>query len=371
MKRMQAAVLRAADQPYSLEEVVLENLRPGEVRVKIVAAGMCHTDLWPRDQTEEFLPVIVGHEGSGIVDAVGPGVHGLEVGTHVVLSFATCRVCSACLRGHPAYCSKFNEFNFAGSYEDGTTSAHSVDGEPIKNRWFGQSSYAEYAVVDADNVVPVERDLPLELLAPLGCSVQTGAGAVLNEMALAPGQSIAVFGAGAVGLAAVMAAKLAGAKHIFVVDLHEERLRMAVDLGATQTILAGADTDVVGEIRKTCDGVDFSFETTSVTKVISESIAVLGLFGFAVLVGGGTGKLSVEPYELAGRKVTFVLEGSAVPRLFVPQLIGFWRAGQFPFDRMIETYGFDAINSAEADSLSGKTIKPVLVMNPSTVGVVQ
>ncbi len=217
----------------------------------------------------------------------------------------------------------------------------------------------------------MERDLPLELLAPLGCSVQTGAGAVLNEMALAPGQSIAVFGAGAVGLAAVMAAKLAGAKHIFVVDLHEERLRMAVDLGATQTILAGADTDVVGEIRKTCDGVDFSFETTSVTKVISESIAVLGLFGSAVLVGGGTGKLSVEPYELAGRKVTFVLEGSAVPRLFVPQLIGFWRAGQFPFDRMIETYGFDAINSAEADSLSGKTIKPVLVMNPSTVGVVQ
>ncbi|MEU9065166.1 NAD(P)-dependent alcohol dehydrogenase [Streptomyces sp. NPDC048430] len=362
MIHTRAAVSRTAGSSYVLEDVTLEELRPDEVLVRIVGAGMCHTDMLPRNPAlgMDLGPIILGHEGSGVVEQVGKRVAGVRPGDHVVISYASCGTCRNCLRAQPAYCQEFELRNVSGRYADGGTSARGSDGQPIANRWFGQSSFADHAVATERNVVVVDPELPLGLLGPLGCGLQTGAGAVLNEMRLSPGQSVAVFGAGAVGLAAVMAAKLAGASDIVVVDLHESRLDLAVSLGATRVVL-GTKDNVVDEVKGAGPGVDFSFETTAVTEVISAAVEVLDRPGTAVLVGAGMGQLAVSPHQLSGRKITYVLEGNAVPQLFLPLLISFWKQGQFPFDRLIQTYPLDDINAADADFRSGKTIKPVLL----------
>lgn len=347
-------VLRGFDRGFSLEDITLDGPRPDEVLVAIAGAGMCHTDMLPRDPEmgAALAPIVLGHEGSGVVTEVGTAVTGIRPGDHVLLSFASCGACRECLQGGPAYCEEFELRNVSGGYADGSTSAVDAEGQPVRNRWFGQSSFARHAVAAQRDVVVVDPDLPLALLGPLGCGLQTGAGSVLNEMRLAPGQSIAVFGAGPVGLAAVMAAKLAGASDIVVVDLLQSRLEMATELGATRTYQAVTD-----EVR----GMAFSLETTAVEKVIGDAIAVLGRRGKAVLVGVGAGMLTVHPSQLAGRTVTYTLEGGAVPKVFLPRLIEFWRDGRFPFDRLIRTYPLDDIDAAERDSLSGATIKPVLL----------
>lgn len=363
MTTMQAAVLRSGGSPYTLEDVVLDDLQPDELLVRIVGAGMCHTDMAPRDPgggLSELLPMILGHEGSGVVERVGSGVTRIVPGDHVLLSFDSCGHCEPCLQGAPAYCLEFEARNLSGRKIDGGMTARSADGSVVGNRWFAQSSFAQYSVATQRNVVVVDRDLPLELMGPLGCGFQTGAGAVLNEMRIAPGQALAVFGAGAVGLAAVMAAKLSGASDIVVVDLQQSRLDMALEVGATRVVLGGSD-DLVDQVRGGGPGMDFTFETTSVTQVLSASISTLARRGTAVLVASGMGRIDAEPWALVGKKVTFVIEGSAVPQLFVPRLIQFWREGRFPFDKLIRTYPLSEINRAEADAVSGITIKPVLV----------
>lgn len=362
MTTTRAAVLRSFDSEHVIEELTLAPLRPEEVLVKIAGAGMCHTDLLPRDPDigARLTPMILGHEGSGVVTAIGSAVAGVRPGDHVVLSFASCGFCRECLQGGSAYCEEFDARNFSGRYPDGTVGASDKRGQPVPNRWFGQSSFAQHAIAAERDVVVVDQDLPLALLGPLGCGIQTGAGAVLNEMRLAPGQSIAVFGAGAVGLAAVMAAKLAGASDIIVVDFNESRLDTAMELGATRVVV-GSKQDTIGQVVGSGRGMDFSFDTTAVGQVMSDAIAVLSGRGSAVLVGAGADLLTVPPPMLAGRRLTFVLEGSAVPRVFLPQLIRSWRDGRFPFDKLIHTYPLADINTAEADSLSGKTIKPVLI----------
>jgi aryl-alcohol dehydrogenase len=362
MTTMKAAVLRAHDKPYAIEDVTLGKLEPAEVLVRIAGVGMCHTDMIARNPMMASVlgAVILGHEGSGIVERIGDGVTRVKPGDHVLISYDSCGWCTSCLEGAPSYCVEFEARNVTGRRVDGTASAFSADGTPIANRWFAQSSFAEFAVATERNLVSVDREVPLELLGPLGCSMQTGAGSVLNEMRLRPGQSIAVFGAGAVGLAAVMAAKLSGASDIVVIDLQEPRLEVARELGATRTV-NGSDGDVAAQVTAGGRAMDFTFDTTGVASVMSDAIKVLRRPGTAVLVGAGSGELSMHPSTLTGRKVTYVLEGSAVPQTFLPRLIGFWQAGLFPFDRLVRTYPLADINAAEADSLSGTTIKPVLL----------
>lgn len=362
---MKAAVFRAHDEPYRIEDVTLGALAADELLVRIVGVGMCHTDMLLRSpaMAAALAPAILGHEGSGVVEAVGSAVTRARVGDHVLLSFDSCGWCRSCLSGAPAYCAQFMARNVSGRREDGTTSATSATGEGIANRWFGQSSFAEYSIATERNVVVVDKELPLELLGPLGCGLQTGAGSVLNEMKLAPGQSIAIFGAGAVGLAAVMAAKLSGAGEIVVTDLHQSRLDLAMELGATRVVLGNTD-DTRGQIVGTGPGLDFTFETTAVTSVMTTAIASLALGGKAVLVGAGGGDLTVSPSLLSGRTVTYVLEGSSIPQLFLPQLLSYWQQGLFPFEKLVRTYSLEDINQAEADSLSGVTIKPVFLVSP-------
>lgn len=360
-----AAVMRDPSDRFQLEDVELDEIRSDEVLVRIVGAGMCHTDLLHRNfPAGSFnFPAVFGHEGAGIVERVGSGVAHVKKGDPVVLTFHSCGQCTRCLLGEPAYCHDFEEHNLSGSRLDGTTGARTVlTGEPIYTRWFAQSSFATHAIATARNVVKVSTDTPLDLVGPLGCGVQTGAGSVINAMRVRPGDSLAVFGVGAVGLAAVLAAALCGAGLVIAVDLVGSRRRMALELGATHAF-DGRDPDLAEQIRAlTRGGVTFALETTGQPSVIRAAVASLQVRGFCGLVGAGTEDISLDQYALGGgRGISYLLEGDAVPQVFIPQLIELWRRGSFPFDRLVKRYALTAINEAEADSLSGEVIKPILI----------
>lgn len=362
---IQAAVLRAAEGAYAIEDVSLREPGPGELRVRIVGAGMCHTDVLPRAPGMLATPpIITGHEGSGVVEAVGPGVEagGLSVGDHVVLSFDSCRACANCIAGHPAYCDTFFFRNLSGYDLDGTTPVTDGDGNPVAARWFGQSSFATHCLATPRNAVKVDADLPLELLGPLGCGVQTGTGSVLIALGVTAGSSLIVFGAGAVGLSAVMAGRVAGAATIVAVDLNPARLELATELGATH-VFDGASDDLLAQLQAaTAGGAQFSFDTTGVPAVITTALQSLRPTGTCGLVGVQQGELVIDGLTLAvGRNVKGILEGDAVPQIFIPQLIELWRQGRFPFDRLVETFPLDQVNEAEQASAKGDVVKPVLV----------
>jgi aryl-alcohol dehydrogenase len=311
--------------------------------------------------------VVLGHEGAGIVEAVGDGVSDLGAGDPVVMSFNSCGHCPSCLDAEPAYC--YTADHFGCTRADGSFYLHAEDG-PVHGDFFNQSSFATHALAKRRGVVKVRGDAPLKSLGPLGCGIQTGAGAVLNVFKLKPGQTLAVFGAGSLGLSAVMAAKIAGAGHVIAVDVHPNRLQMAAELGADEVIRASAsaDDDRVGEriLSILPDGVDFALDTTSLAPVMQSALKVLaprGTFGY-VSAPEDTGQLSVAMRPLMlGRKITGILEGNSNPEVFIPQLVDFHMQGKFPFDRLIRYYPFDDIEQAFHDSETGATIKPILVMD--------
>lgn len=360
--RITAAVLRQADGEYRLEDVELAAPGAGEVLVRVVGAGMCHTDVLPRSP-ESFSPppIVTGHEGSGVVEAVGPEVDGIAIGDHVVLSFASCGECRNCRRGQPSYCDTFLLRNLLGRNLDGSTGIVDDAGNDIASRWFGQSSFATHCIAGARNVVVVDRDVPLEMLGPLGCGILTGAGSVLVSLAVQPDSSIAVFGAGAVGLSAIMAAKVAGASTIIAVDIHQHRLDLASELGATHLVEGSADDVVEQILTATAGGADYTFDTTGNVAVIAKALAALRMAGHCGLVGIQSEPLLLDPLALVGKTVSGILEGGAVPQGLIPHLISLWRDGQFPFDRLIQKFPLADINAAEKASLSGEVVKPVLL----------
>jgi len=356
-----AAVLRAGDTPYSIENVELRALRSNEVLVRIVGAGMCHTDVLPRSAGFPAAPpIILGHEGSGVIEQVGADVTALVVGDHVVLSFDSCGKCANCHADQPAYCDEFMLRNLFGRELDGTATATDAGGQPIGGRWFGQSSFASHAIATERNAVKVDRSLPLELLGPLGCGIQTGAGSVLCAMDVQPGTSIAVFGAGAVGLAAVMAAKVVGATTIIAVDLQQHRLDLATELGATHVIDGSGDAGAQ-IMAITGGGVQYAFDTTGAPAVMLSAVRATRMTGTVGFVGVQTGPLELASFDYIGKTIINILEGSADPQAFIPRMIALWQEGRFPFDRLIEQFPLDRINEAEQSSLAGGVIKPVLI----------
>lgn len=360
--RATAAVMRDPRGAFGLEEIELDEPGPGEIAIEIAGVGLCHTDLLPRVSRDIPLPIVCGHEGSGIVVAVGDGVSDFREGDHVVMSFDSCGSCRSCAAGHPARCVAFFPRNLSGRRADGSTNGKDKAGQAISSRWFGQSSFASHAVVEARNAVAVDKDLPLPLLGPLGCGFQTGAGAVRNSLGVHRGSSLVVFGTGAVGLAAIMAAKVAGASTIVAIDLHAQRLELAAHYGATDVLEAGSE-NLGRQLRRiTAGGADFCLDTTGVPDVISTAIEALNPPGVCGLVGAQRGDLVIGPMQLAvGRTMKGILEGDAVPREFVPYLIELWRNGQFPFDELVQTFPLAAINEAERAVHSGQVIKPVLL----------
>jgi len=360
-----AAVTPGKSQPFVIETIELEDPRPDEVRVKVVATGLCHTDLVVRDQYYPTpLPAVLGHEGAGIVDAVGTAVTKVKPGDPVVLSYKACGSCHSCKEGEQAYCLDLFAQNFAGRRSDGT-SPLKRHGEPIAGMFFAQSSFATFALAHETNVVKVRADAPLELLGPLGCGVQTGAGAVMNTLNPRAGSSIAIFGAGSVGLSAVMAAYTIGCTPIIAIDPNESRRELALDLGATHAIDPTADDPVAAIKAITGTGAFYSLETSSLPKVFRQAVDCLTLRGVCGLIGAaplGT-EASFDMNEiLFGRTIRGVIEGDSVPDIFIPRLVELFMQGRFPLDRLTRKYPLEEINQAAADSEAGTTIKPILVM---------
>ncbi|WP_206243785.1 NAD(P)-dependent alcohol dehydrogenase [Novosphingobium terrae] len=360
-----AAVVRDKGAPFQLEQGTIGQPAPREVLVRVVATGVCHTDIIIRDQYYPSpLPAVLGHEGSGVVEAIGSDVVGFAVGDHVVMSFMSCGTCRPCQNGHPAHCGDFFALNFGGGRGDGSTATCDSHGALVHDHFFGQSSFGTYAIAHERNLVKVARDAPLELLGPLGCGIQTGAGAVLKAMAVPAGSSFAAFGSGAVGLSAVMAARVAGATTIIAVDVTQSRLDLALELGATH-VVNSREVDPVEAIREiTGGGVDYTLESSGRPAVLRQAIDCLGIMGTCGIVGapplGTEASIDVNYVMVPGKRIMGIVEGDAVPQTFIPQLIALHAQGRFPFDRLVTFYDFADINQAVADSESGKTIKPIL-----------
>jgi aryl-alcohol dehydrogenase len=361
--KVQAAVTRAKHSDVSIETLTLEEPRNGEILVRLVATGVCHTDIAMRDQAFPVpQPIVLGHEGAGIVERTGKAVTKVAPGDHILMTFNSCGHCPSCDHDAPTYCHEFFGYNFGGGRPDGS-SPLSKDREIIHGNFFGQSSFATHAICHETNIVKVRADLPLEALAPLACGVQTGAGAVINVLRPGPGNSLAVFGTGSVGLSAIMAARLTGVTTIIGVDLNDNRLALARQLGATLTINAKGD---VGEAisKLTGVGVDFSFETTANAKVIRQAIDCLAPRGTCGIVGASNVGTEVTFDELhimaGGRSIRGIVEGDSHYNVFIPALIDLFAQGRFPFDKLITFYPFERINDAIRDSEKGTAIKPVL-----------
>lgn len=360
-----AAVARAKGEPFTIEPALIRAPRNDEVLVRVVATGLCHTDLIVRDQYYPVpLPAVLGHEGAGVVEAVGPSVKDLQVGDHVVLTYGACGRCTSCLGGHGAYCSHFFGLNFGGGDLDGQNALQDSNRQPLHDHFFSQSSFASFALARENNAVKVPKDAPLELLGPLGCGIQTGAGAVINSLKVTAGSSFASFGAGAVGLSSVMAARVAGASTIIAVDIVPSRLELALELGATH-VVNSKETDVVEAIREiTGGGADYALESTGRTAVLELGIEALGSLGAIGVVGapplGTKAAFDVNSLLLGGRSIRGIVEGDSVPQRFIPQLVELYRQGRFPFDRLVRFYPLEQINQATEDSTSGITLKPVL-----------
>lgn len=361
-----AAIIERQGGEFVLDKVSIEDPRDDEVLVKIAAAGMCHTDLTVRDQYYPTpLPAVLGHEGSGVVEKVGRSVKSVKPGDKVVLSFSYCGTCPSCRKGHQAYCPSLFPLNFLGRRLDGSTPIRR-NGEELNACFFGQSSFATYSIATENNCVKVADDAPIELLGPLGCGIQTGAGAILNALQPPPGASIAIFGVGSVGLSALMAAKASGCLKIIAVDRNPSRLELARELGATDVIDASLTNAQEAIIAMTGRGADYAMDTTAIPQVLRSAVDSTHTMGETAVVGGaalGT-EFSLDMNNmLFGRKLRGVVEGSSTPQVFIPQLIAMREAGLFPFEKLCSFYDFDQINQAVEDTeKSGKAIKAILKM---------
>ncbi len=364
--KTRAAVLRSAQGPFQIEELALEEPRPNELVVRMVAVGMCHTDLLPRELPPEAFggPNVYGHEGAGIVEAVGADVRSIAPGDAVVLSINSCGTCPTCAASRPPYCYGMPLYNMSGGRPDGTSAFTDAAGERVGSHFFGQSSFAEYSVVAERSVVRVDPGLDLAKLGPLGCGIQTGAGAILNSLEVEEGASVVVGGAGALGMSAIMATRLVGAGTVIAIDLHASRLELAQKYGATHTI--SGEPDVLAEqIREiTGGGADYAFDTTgkaAVVRAMYEGLNVVGTLGMA---GVSAGEMTFDYITMiSGRTVRGILEGDSFPQEFIPHLAKLNDRGEFPFDDLITTFPIERINEAEAASASGEVIKPVLTFD--------
>jgi aryl-alcohol dehydrogenase len=361
--QVKAAVLRDGHGPFSVETLELGDPAPDEVLVRVVAAGMCHTDLLSRELPPEFFlgATVYGHEGAGVVEAVGSDVDHVTAGDHVVLSFTSCQSCPACAAARPASCFDFQLHNMAGGRLDGTSAFTDANGERVGSHFFGQSSFASHTIANRHSVVKVDPHLDLTKLGPLGCSIQTGAGTVFNILDVQPGSSFVVAGAGALGLASVMAAKEAGATTIVAIDRHQSRLDLATRFGATEVLSGDPSTFAPAIHEITGRGSDTAFDTTGNAALVRALYEGLNNIGVLSMAGVGFGDVTFDFLSMiGGKKIAGSMEGDAVPATFIPHLARLNADGRFPFDELITEFSIDDINDAEAASASGEVIKPVL-----------
>jgi aryl-alcohol dehydrogenase len=360
--KISAALSTGAEAPFEIAEVELDEPRRDEVLIEMSAVGVCHSDLtmkavWP----PEISPIVLGHEGAGIVMAVGDDVAGVRAGDHVLLSYRSCGSCPECATGYPPYCRNFRSLNGIGTRLDGSLTM-TRNGSAVYGSYFGQSSFASHALAYQSNVVVVDDDIDLGLAAPLACGVQTGAGTVLNVLKPEPDASLVVFGAGAVGLSALMVAAAIGVRTIIAVDPVASRRQLAAELGATETLDPAAG-DVSAAVHELTDGgAAFGIDTSAKGVVINQAIAALAPRGRLALLGIGIPDFAMDVKSVisCGKTIRGVIEGEAVPQTFIPQLITLHRDGRLPLQKLIRTYEFGDIGTAFADAANGSAVKPVL-----------
>lgn len=365
--KIRALVVEEKDAPFVLQDIELGSPGRGEALIRIVASGVCHTDAITRagDMPMPF-PAVLGHEGSGVVEDVGPGVTSVAPGDKVIIGWPSCGECRNCLDGQPRYCLRTGDALVSGRRFKGELSgesAYSRDGQPINGHFFGQSSFATHSIVTADALVKVPGNAPVELLGPLACGLATGAGAVLNEARPGLGDSILVAGVGAVGLAAIMAARNTGVTTIIAADLHDSRLELAKEFGATHTVNSGSGNLIDEVAQITGSTVDFAFDCTGVIPVIETLADTIGMLGTLVLIGGAPAGAAFSLDHLRtlwGKRVIGVLGGGGRSGQLIPALVELYEQGRFPFDKLVKYYSFDEIDQALADSASGAVVKPVL-----------
>ena len=358
-----AAVVREPQGQFTFETIELDDLRSDEILVRNQASGICHTDFVA--QNIMTLPAVLGHEGAGVVEAVGSGVSRVKPGDRVIVSYPSCGTCHGCLQGQPYFCDHHIPLGFGGTRLDKTHTIK-LSGQSISGAFFQQSSFATHSITVDHNVVPVTGDQTAEMLAAIPCGVQTGAGSILNTLKVGARDSLAVFGAGAVGLSAVMAGKLSGAMPLIAIDVVEERLNLALELGATH-VLNAKDGEVAARIKEIApQGVRYSLETSGNEQALNDAIACLstgGECGMVITPHYGE-KYPFSPTEVFRRAANLrgIIQGSSVPKTFLPMLLKLNQQGRFPYERLIAVYDFEDINKAVAETKSGKAIKPVLKM---------
>ncbi|MEP6343789.1 MAG: NAD(P)-dependent alcohol dehydrogenase [Maricaulaceae bacterium] len=362
-----AAIVRGGNSRFELSSLQLDAPRENEICVEISGVGLCHTDLvFASGRLPAFdLPAVLGHEGSGIVHSIGSKVTKVDVGDRVLITFGSCGHCDRCGDEDEAYCREWRAYNFAGKRLDGSKAIHDGDNE-VSSHFFCQSSFATYALAYERNVVKVPDDVPLELMGPIGCGVQTGVGAVLNSLDAKEGSSLLITGGGSVGLSAVMGAKIAKCKTIILVEPKAKRREMAASFGATHT-LDPAQFDNLAEAVRAIDprGVDYALDTSGVPDILQAIMNCLG-------VKGTLGVVSVTPPDTPvpgnmlqvmgqGHTIKGIIEGDSSPDTFIPQLVEYYREGRLPFDKMIKTYALSDINQAVSDQHAGLCVKAVLL----------
>ncbi|KAF1810053.1 NAD(P)-binding protein [Eremomyces bilateralis CBS 781.70] len=349
--------------------VVLDDMRPDEVLVEMKYTGICHTDLVASAGAYTVLdfPAVPGHEGAGVVRAVGPEVKdtSLKVGASVILSFNHCDSCANCSAGHPACCSRFEHLNLAAKRLDNSNSAKLTDGRRVSSQFFGQSSFLKLSVVSQHSVIQCPYPENLALYAALGCGFQTGAGTVLNALKPSVDDSFLIFGAGTVGIAAIMAARYLGLRQIIVVDIVNEKLELAKELGATQVVNSREVKDIPCEIQKITDGgARFAIDCTGVSAVIDMMIDCVCCRGTVGVVGSPDPNfvLKLDPVHLLhnNKTVRGICQGDSIAQEFIPRMMELHRSGNFPLEKLCSFYDVKDFEQAINEVRNGKIIKPIL-----------
>lgn len=349
----------------ALQELELEPPRADEILVRLVATGVCGSDLHGRGSPHP-RPIVLGHEGAGVVVEAGAGVTKVKPGDHVLLNYIACGKCPTCVSGAPKLCPHNALLNHSGGRADGSTGIKNLSGEVVFGQFFGQSSFATHCLANEQQATLLDPDFDLTLAPALACGVQTGAGAVVNGLKPRIGDSIVVIGAGAVGMSAIMMAHAVGCTTIIAIDISPHRLELALELGATHTIDSrevGSLTEAIHSIAP--GGVRFSVEATGRIELVEAAVASLAKGGSCALLGLDMGgrSFSLPQYQttMTGVNVGGYPGGLVVPDEFVPRLVALHTQGRFPVDKLIRTYAFADVGTAVASAESGETIKPILV----------
>ena len=351
---------------FAYSDVEIDDPREDEILVKIEAVGLCHTDVLAQHGVFNFgRPAVLGHEGAGIVERIGDDISKVEVGDRVCLSFRSCGTCRKCQSKQPASCQDFAPLNVSGGRVDGSK-ALTHDGQYLASNFFGQSSFATHALTYEQNIVKIPDDIPFEIAAPLGCGVQTGAGAIMNSLDCEEGASLVVAGCGVVGLSAVMAAKIRRCSPIIAIEPVPARRAHARELGATHVIDPFAEGDIAQTIEEIVPlGVNYALDTSAraeVLQVLLDNLAVKGALGLVGMIDPGSDfNCSGAALMTKGLSVHAIIEGDSHPDSFIPELIEYYKAGKLPLDRIIETYPLKDINVAIKDHIAGDCTKVVLI----------